>query len=251
MDAAEVVERNRAFWDGYSDAYQARHAEHIGRPELRWGVWQLPESELGILGDVRGKDVLELGCGAGQWSIVLARQGARPVGIDISARQLDHARRLSAEAGVELALLQASAHDVPLPDGSFDLVVSDWGATSFADPGLVVPEAARLLRRGGLLAFSGGTPLGWICANPETGAREDRFHHSYFGLTGGETAVGSIEFQLPYGEWVRLFRRSGFLVEDLVELRPPEGATSTYRDAAELAWARRWPQEHVWKVRKP
>jgi SAM-dependent methyltransferase len=250
MDPAEVLERNRAFWDGYSDAYQARHAEHIGRAELRWGVWQLPESDLAILGDVRGKDVLELGCGAGQWSIVLARQGARPVGIDISNRQLDHARRLSAEAGVEFPLLRASAHDVPLPDESFDLVVSDWGATSFLDPALVVPEAARLLRRGGMLAFSGGTPLGWICAHPETGIREDRLHHSYFGLTGGETGVGSIEFQLTYGEWIRLFRRSGFLVEDLVELRPPERATSTYRNATELAWARRWPQEHVWKVRK-
>ena len=250
MALSDAVERNRAFWDAYSDAYQARHREHIGRAEPRWGVWQLPERELGILGDVAGKDVVELGCGAAQWSILLALGGARVVGVDISARQLEHARRLMAEAGVDFPLLEASADDVPLAGESFDIALSDWGATSFVDPHAVVPEAARLLRPGGLLAFSGGTPLAWICAHPNTDARERLLHHDYFGLTGAETAVGSVEFQLPYGEWIRLFVRSGFVVEDLVELRPPEGTTSTYRDAGDLAWARRWPMEHVWKARK-
>ena len=47
-------------------------------------MWQLPESELQILGDVAGKDVLEYGCGAAQWSILLAQAGARPVGLDNS-----------------------------------------------------------------------------------------------------------------------------------------------------------------------
>jgi SAM-dependent methyltransferase len=86
--------RNRETWDGRSDDYQARNAEFIGRKdEPRWGMWQLPESELQILGDVAGKDVLELGCGAAQWSILLAGRGARVVGLDNSARQLEHARR--------------------------------------------------------------------------------------------------------------------------------------------------------------
>jgi SAM-dependent methyltransferase len=108
-------EKNRAFWDAESDKYQAAHAEFIGRPEGRWGMWQLPEGELRILGDVAGKHVLELGCGAAQWSIVLAKHGARPVGLDNSARQLEHARRLMAEAGVDFPLVHASAEDVPLP----------------------------------------------------------------------------------------------------------------------------------------
>ncbi len=86
------AERNRAFWDQRADEYQATHREHIGRPEPRWGIWQLPERELQVLGDVAGKDVLELGCGAAQWSILLAAQGARCVGFDNSERQLEHAR---------------------------------------------------------------------------------------------------------------------------------------------------------------
>ena len=78
------AQRNRASWDAASDEYQERHREFIGRGEPRWGMWQLPESELRILGDVAGKDVLEYGCGAAQWSILLARAGARPVGLDNS-----------------------------------------------------------------------------------------------------------------------------------------------------------------------
>ena len=93
---------NRANWDRRSDEYQERNAEFIGRKdEPRWGMWQLPDSELGILGDVDGKDVLELGCGAAQWSILLARRGARVVGLDNSGRQLEHARELMAAAGVD------------------------------------------------------------------------------------------------------------------------------------------------------
>src|SRR6185503_497096 len=136
-------EQNRAFWDSHSDEYQETHHEHIGRPEPRWGMWQLPESELQILGDVAGKDVLELGCGAAQWSILLAGLGARPVGVDNSARQLEHAHEALAAAGLDFPLIYAAAEDIPFPDGSFDIVFADHGANRFADPYQWVPEASR------------------------------------------------------------------------------------------------------------
>ena len=87
--------RNRAAWDRISEEYQAQHREFIGQAEPRWGMWQLPESELRVLGDVAWLDVLELGCGAAQWSILLARAGARPEGLDNSPKQLEHARSRS------------------------------------------------------------------------------------------------------------------------------------------------------------
>jgi SAM-dependent methyltransferase len=249
MKLSEDAARNRAFWDSQSDAYQERHREFIGRPEPRWGTWQLPESELRILGDVAGKDVLELGCGAAQWSVLLARQGARPVGLDNSERQLEHARRLMAEAGVDFALVHASAEDVPLPDESFDVVFCDHGALGWADPLLVVPEAARLLRPGGLLAFSITSPFASLCWNPDTDLIEPTLHRPYFGLHRLEDDE-SVNFQLPYGDWIRLFHANGLVVEDLVEPRPAPDATSTYWEESERDWARRWPSEAIWRARK-
>jgi SAM-dependent methyltransferase len=216
-------------------------------------MWQVPDADLGVLGDVSGRDVLELGCGAGQFGIVLARKGARVAGLDNSERQLEHARRNVAAAAVDMELVHASAESLPFPDARFDLVVADHGANRFADPYLWVPECARVLRPGGRLVFSGGTPFDVMCLNDETDTWDERLHRPYFGLHrrvfDDEDGV-VVEFELGYGDWIRLFTRSGFLVEELVEVRPPEGAASTYRTEEETAWARRWPMEHIWAVRK-
>ena len=147
--------RNRVSWNDYSDEYQTRNGPHLAASGgMAWGVWQIPEAELHVLGDVSGRDILEFGCGAAQWSIALAQAGARPVGLDLSDRQLEHARELMAAAGVDFPLIHASAEAVPLPDASFDIVFCDHGAMTFADPYLTVPEVARLIRPGGLFAFS-------------------------------------------------------------------------------------------------
>ena len=243
-------EQNRAFWDRHSDSYQDTHREHIGRPDPRWGMWQLPESELRVLGDVAGQDILELGCGAAQWSILLAGLGARPVGVDNSARQLEHAHEALAAAGLDFPLIYAAAESVPLPDGSFDLVFADHGANRFADPYLWVPEAARLLRPGGLLAFSGSTPFEVMCWNETADRMDAELHLDYFRLHRVEDADGPVQFELPYGKWIRLFRSNGLEIEDLREIQPPEGAESTYRNSEETQWARSWPMEQIWVVRK-
>ena len=241
--------RNREFWDRQSEEYQERNAAFIEQG-MAWGLWQIPEAELGVLGDVSGLDVLELGCGAAEWSRALLRAGARPVGLDNSAARLEYARAANEAAGVDIPLVHASAEAVPLPDGSFDIVMCDWGAMTFADPYLTVPEAARLLRPGGLLAFSGATPLSWVAWDEAADAYSERLHAPYFGLHRVETPEGSVEFNLPIGGWIRLFREHRFVIEDLLEIRPPEEAHSTYRTAEETAWARRWPMEQIWVARK-
>lgn len=202
-----------------------------------------------MLGEVAGKDVLELGCGAAEWSRALLAVGARPVGIDNSEQRLVHARAANANAGVEFPLLHASAESVPLEDASFDLVMCDWGAMTFADPHLTVPEVARLLRPGGLFAFSNASPLAWVAFSDDKDGWTERLEKDYFGMHRWDDGE-SVEFNLPTGEWIRLFRANGLEIEDLLEVQPPTGATSTYRNEAEAAWARRWPMEQIWKVRK-
>ncbi len=246
----EHVRKNKAMWEATSNTYEQLHAQALeGKHALAWGLWRIPESELNVLGEVAGKDILEFGCGAARWSIALAQQGARPVGLDISSQQLAHARRLMAEAGIDFPLIEASAEAVPLPDASFDIIFCDWGAMTFTNPYHSVPEAARLLRPGGIFAFSGATPIQFICSDVKTDRVERHLINDYFGLTHLDWG-DSVDFQIPYGEWIRLFRRNHLLIEDLIETRPTSGATATYRTEEENEWARHWPMECIWKVRK-
>ncbi len=71
----------------------------------------------------------------------------------------------------------------------------------------------------------------------------------YFGLGRLDFAT-TIEFQRTTGDWIRLFRRHGLAIEDLIELRSPDGATTTYWEPEAYDWARRWPAEQIWRVRR-
>jgi SAM-dependent methyltransferase len=216
---------------------------------MGWGMWHVPERTLQVLGPVRGKDILELGCGAAWWSVALARKGARVVGLDFSAARLDQARTHMAAAGVDFPLVEASAEAVPLPSSRFDIVFCDWGAVTFTDPLRTVPEVARLLRPGGLFAFSNSSPFRSLCQSRTNDRLSRRLRFDYFDLHRMEYP-DEVNFNLPYGAWIRLFRTNRLEIEDLIELRPPTGTRTTYltREAAE--WARHWPIEVIWRVRK-
>ncbi len=251
MKLSRHARRNRAFWNELADRYQAEQGPQLAIHGAAWGVWQIPEAELHIIGDVSGRDVLELGCGAAQWSVALAGRGARAVGLDLSERQLEHARRNIAAVGAEVRLVHASAEDVPLPDASFDIVFCDHGAIGFADPERVIGEAARLLRPAGRLAFSMYTPFAEVCWSPTSDEPGERLENDYFGMRRVDVGDSDhVEFQLTYGDWIRLFVAHGLVVEDLVELRPRADATSSYRSAGARDWASRWPLEHIWRLRR-
>ena len=245
------IDVNRERWDAQSAGYQAAHAADLQIAGGRaWGVWRVPEAELRVLGDVAGLDVLELGCGAAQWAIALAQDGARVTGLDLSPEQLGHARELVAAAGVRVALVEAAAEEVPLPDASFDIVLSDHGATTFADPRGWMPECARLLRPGGLLAWCAATPWLEACWPLDAEHPGTELVRDIFGMQAFAEQDGLTNFLLPYGETHALLRKHSFVLEDLLELRPSAGATSSYRDATDRAWARRWPMEALWRARR-
>jgi SAM-dependent methyltransferase len=209
-------------------------------------VWRIPESDLGVLGQVDGRDVLELGCGAAQWTGALARAHARATGLDLSRQQLAHARERSAAN----SLVQGDAERLPFRSDAFDIVFCDHGATVFASPHATIPEVSRVLKPAGVFAFCMSTPIRHICFDPAMDAVTARLASDYFGLATFDDGQ-CVEYQLPYGEWIRLFRRNQLVVEDLIELRPPADAMpTTYSDFVPLEWARKWPGEHIWKLRK-
>jgi SAM-dependent methyltransferase len=216
-----------------------------------WGIWGTPESELHLVDDVEDRDVIELGCGTAYVSAWLARLGARPVGVDNSAEQLATARRLQRENGLVFPLLHDNAETVPLPGASFDLAISEYGAAIWADPHRWIPEAARLLRPDGRLVFLINGYLQMLC-EPEQAdvAATDRLLRPQFGPYIFEWPDdGSVEFHLPHGEMIRVLHANGFEVEDLIEIRAPEGATTRFTYVSP-DWSRLWPSEEVWKARK-
>jgi SAM-dependent methyltransferase len=251
----EDVRTNLAHWERASAEYQSSNASQLNRWErLGWGTWDIPEDEIHALGEVRGLDALELGCGACQSGIKVAMRGAHVIGLDFSENQLRAGRGNMDATGVRFPLVRASAEELPFADGSFDLVFCDHGATSFTDPHRTIPEAARVLRPGGLLVFDIATPFIWMAwgEDPDPPPPTNVLRTPYFGM--GRTEVAdpgwrTVEWPLTYGGWIRLFRGSGLVVEDLIELRPGPDATTTY-DFAPLAWARDFPGEHIWKLRR-
>jgi SAM-dependent methyltransferase len=216
---------------------------------VSWGMWAVPDAELGILGDVSGLDAVELGCGTAFASARLARSGARVVGVDPTPAQLNTARRMQAEFGLDFPLIQAFAEDVPLPDASFDLAHSEYGASLFADPYRWIPEAHRLLRPGGRLVFMRPTPLLYLCAHDD--GLTEQLQRPLRGLNRVENPGGADEFVLPHSELFRLLRTTGFDVEDLVELYAPDGAQRhEYYSYTSPDWAQKWPAEEIWAARK-
>jgi SAM-dependent methyltransferase len=251
-ELAEHVRRNRAHWDQLAPQYVAAGERGWAITEPNWGIWSAPESEVRMFpDDLTGVDAIELGCGTAYVSSWLARRGAHVVGIDNSEQQLTTARRLQHEHGLNFPLIHGNAESIPYPDASFDFAVSEYGACLWADPYRWVPEAARLLRPGGRLHFLVNAFLLTLCVPAEDdSAAGDRLLRPAFGMYRVEWPTDdSVEFHLSHGDWIRLLRRSGFEVEDLVELCPEADATTAYPFVT-LDWARQWPSEEVWKARR-
>jgi SAM-dependent methyltransferase len=249
----EHVSRNRAEWDSWAPDFVANgeRSWRLAPGDEKWGIWDIPEREVHLLpDDLAGMDAIELGCGTGYVSAWLGRRGARPVGIDNSEQQLATARRLQAEHGLEFPLIHGNAERVDYPDSSFDLAISEYGASIWADPNAWIPEAARLLRPGGRLIFLVNATLLMLCMPDEERPATNELLRAQRGLHRLEWSEDkSVNFALGHGDWIRLLRATGFEIENLVELYPAEGATTDFPYVTP-EWARQWPTEEVWIARK-
>ncbi len=252
MSDAEYVALNRERWTQSNEDYTDPSALRAwAKEDIAWGVFGVPEDEVGVLGDVAGLDVVDLGCGTGYFSAWLAKRGARPVGVDVTPAQLETARRCMEDTGIACPLVEASAEEVPLPEQSFDLALSEHGASTWCDPHRWIPEAARLLRPGGRLVFLHTTPFACVCF-PDVGDATRELQRPYFGMHRFQwTPEDGIEFQLTYGGWIDVLRGAGLEIERLVELQVPEGAERhPYYSDWDPEWGRHWPGEEIWVARK-
>jgi len=252
LPESDHVVENRALWTQSNVAYTDETARKSwSREEITWGIFGIPERELGALGDVTGLDVIELGCGTAYFSALLARRGARPVGVDITPAQLDTTRRCQLEFGLEFPLIEANAETVPLEDATFDLAFSEYGASLWCDPYKWIPEAARLLRPDGRLVFMTNTPLALLCAIEEPDTTSETLQRPQQGMHRIAWLDGGVEFHLGHGDMLRVLRQSGFEVEALIELFAPADAEDhNYYDYVTADWARKWPAEEIWAARK-
>jgi SAM-dependent methyltransferase len=254
VDRPDSIAANIAQWTKTNREHldASASAEHWAKDRITWGIFGIAEEDLDSpLGDVRGLDVVELGCGTAYFSARLAKKGARPVGVDPTPAQLATARRMQQESGIVFPLVEAPGERVPLPDASFDLALSEYGASLWADPKLWVPEAARLLRPGGRLVFMTNSLVA-ILASPDVGdvtERLERPQKDMYRFAWPEE-IG-VEFHLTHGDWIDLLHASGFEVERLIDVYANADSTRhDYYGYVSPEWARKWPPEEIWTARK-
>jgi SAM-dependent methyltransferase len=228
-EPGETVSANRAWWDAEAAAYQDEHGRFLGDADFLWGPEGLRESDVALLGAVGGRAVLEVGCGAGQCSRWLATQGAAVLGVDLSAAQLQRSWLLDQRTGVRVPAVVADAARLPLPDASFDLACSAYGALPFvADVAAVMREVSRVLRPGGRWVFSLGHPFRWCL--PDDGGpdglvvRDSYFDRRAYVEVDADGAAVYAEHHRTMGDLVRAVVAAGLRIDDLVEPEWPEGS---------------------------
>jgi SAM-dependent methyltransferase len=228
VDGSESERASRAWWDADAADYLAEHGRDIGDVDFVWCPEGLREADAGLLGDVAGARVLEVGCGSAPCARWLAAAGAHPVALDLSGEMLRHAAALATTTGVTVPLVQAGAEHLPFADASFDIACSAFGAVPFvAEPERVMREVARVLRPGGRWVFAVNHPMRWMFSD-DPGPEGLVVNQSYFDRTpyvevddaGRATYV---EHHRTLGDRVRDVVAAGLVLEDLVEPEWPEG----------------------------
>ncbi|MGI8701013.1 MAG: class I SAM-dependent methyltransferase [Nocardioidaceae bacterium] len=228
VGADEAVRANRSDWDRAADDYQREHGEFLGDADFVWCPEGVRESSAGLLGEVSGKRVLEVGCGAAQCARWLLSRGAVAIGVDLSFRQLQHGRRIDAELGVTVPTVCGSVTQLPVAASSVDIVCSAFGAFPFViDIDRALLEVAHVLRPGGLLVFSVVHPTRWMFPDDPTAAGLT-VSRSYFDRTPyvESDAAGRatyVEAHSTLEDWTQALTGAGLSILGLHEPPWPPG----------------------------
>jgi SAM-dependent methyltransferase len=251
----ENLRASRSWWDAEADAYQAEHGDFLGDADFVWCPEGLREADAGLLGPVDGRLVVEVGCGAAAAARWLAEQGARVVGLDLSAGMLRQARFAEKRTGVRVPLVQADAARLPIADQAADVAFTAFGAVPFVDDSAaVMREVYRILRPGGRWVFSVTHPMRWIFLD-DPGEGGLVAVHSYFNRSPyveyDETGAATyVEHHRTLGDRIRELVDAGFVLTDLIEPEWPEGHDRNWGQWSPLR-GRIFPGTAIFVARRP
>lgn len=227
-DQATSRAANRRWWDADADSYHAEHGDFLGDADFVWCPENVREADVGLLGDVVGRRVLEVGCGSAPCARYLREQGADVVALDLSAGMLAHARAAAGRTGIPVPLVQADACELPFADEAFDIAFSAFGAIPFvADSARLMREVARVLRPGGRWVFAVNHPMRWAFPDdPGPGGLtviQSYFDRSPYVEVDAAEVPAYVEHHRTMGDRIRELVAAGFVVLDVIEPQWPEG----------------------------
>lgn len=235
------------YWDAESMRYCESHSEHRNAAmHPSWGIWHIPETRLGLLAGelMPERKLVDLGCGPGHDSVAFAQYGVNVLAVDISREQLGRAIQ---HHRVTYAL--AAAERLPVADESIDIAVSDHGAFDHSPAPLLLAELRRALKPNAVLVVCTYSPLAFVCYDRQSGRIKANLLNDY--PSNHMKFDGKlVTSELSYAEWIRVFRKFGFVVERLEELRPDADALCYFDELVDIEWAFRWPCDIAWVVRK-
>lgn len=233
-------------WDRFSEEYQKSAA--LSTEAAHYGPDIPDESELRLLGDLKGKRVLELGCGAAQCSIAFAKAGATAIGVDFSGEQLAHARRLCDAEEVRVELRHADMADLAfLRADSIDVAFSSYAFQYVEDLNRVFRQVHRVLKVGAPLVFSLPHPA-WFMIDEDS--RPVSVTRSYFDRRPDHYDWGGVDFTAYPHSFADLYMglvRASYKVDLILEPEPIPGAPRgwAWRDA--MSWV---PRTLIVRARK-
>jgi ubiquinone/menaquinone biosynthesis C-methylase UbiE/ADP-ribose pyrophosphatase YjhB (NUDIX family) len=244
---------NRAGWDVIAAAYQKeRYGDRFGE-KLMWS-WRASEDDLQVLGDVKGKRALVLGCGGGQDVVALVKLGAIAVGVDSSPTQLAYARKFAQGRDADNAsFAEGCVEDLSrFDDASFDLAVSIHVLDYVERVGDALVEAFRVVKSGGALAIAIKHPFGAHVDGPPP----LHMWNSYWTAQADwswefkdGTSVPLRHYFRTMEQWIAMLGEAGFEIDAIFE---PQEAELPKGEGDELDddWMRLLPYTMVIKARK-
>lgn len=212
-----MSEEIKKWWEDNSKRFQIEHNIPI---DISYGPWMPTEDKLKLIGPIKGKKVLEIGCGGAQCGIGFAKKGAQVTGIDLSIEQLNYAQRLCEKNKVKIKLLQGNITNLKqIKSNSQDIVFSSWALFYVKDLKKCFKEVFRVLKKGGIFVFSTEHPIWQVISKKNMKIKANYFNgETHIEERGAEGKF--VSYKHPLSEITESLYKSKLKIERILEPNP-------------------------------